>query len=378
MADTTTSSAFLSGQGIPVPVSTVEEELSRLWGPAAEREGGPDLEQPAVTRIVLANLVVADVGPFAPAIDGLLDQVVTRYPCRAFLLRRATGGDRGVAAEVSAVCHLPAPGLPQVCAERIVLTATGNALDMLPGAVRPLLETDLPMVLWWVGDPREGVALYDQLADESSRILVDLPDPTTPIDALKVALDLKRSNYVRDTAWFGVTPWRELVAQFFDPPTPETLLKQLVRVSIHAAAPTAEVPSRVSVWLAAWLAGQLGWSQSSVTRDDRGGLKAKFTGEAGDVSVKISTDVDSSLSLPQLTSVNLQTSDGHCFDLDRVEGSPHSVRSTSPAETGHGCLPRLLNAPEWDAPRRVSAALESARVDPPYRAALPHLLWMLG
>ena len=52
------SDDFLSGQGVPVDLHDVETELTRLWGPAAERAGGPVPEQPNVTRIVLANLVV--------------------------------------------------------------------------------------------------------------------------------------------------------------------------------------------------------------------------------------------------------------------------------------------------------------------------------
>ena len=55
----TLSDAFLNGQGIPVDPHEIETELTRLWGPAAERVGGPAPENPNVTRIVLANLVVA-------------------------------------------------------------------------------------------------------------------------------------------------------------------------------------------------------------------------------------------------------------------------------------------------------------------------------
>ena len=53
------SDAFLSGQGIPVALDEIEGELVRLWGPSAGRVGGPDLENPNVTRVALANLVVA-------------------------------------------------------------------------------------------------------------------------------------------------------------------------------------------------------------------------------------------------------------------------------------------------------------------------------
>ena len=57
MPDATTDS-FLEGQGIPVDLRDIETELAKLWGPAAEQVGGPELENPHVTRIVLANLVV--------------------------------------------------------------------------------------------------------------------------------------------------------------------------------------------------------------------------------------------------------------------------------------------------------------------------------
>jgi hypothetical protein len=47
-------------------------------------------------------------------------------------------------------------------------------------------------------------------------------------------------------------------------------------------------------------------------------------------------------------------------------------------ETGNSYgLPRGINAPELDAPRRIAAALESARVDVPFRKALPIAFWLL-
>ena len=75
-----TSEAFLSGQGIPVEPGQVEAELTRLWGPAAERAGGPELESPNVTRIVLANLVV-EAGPNCPeCLEATLNTVAERHP----------------------------------------------------------------------------------------------------------------------------------------------------------------------------------------------------------------------------------------------------------------------------------------------------------
>ena len=136
------------------------------------------------------------------------------------MVRCSDDTERRITAEVSAVCHLPAPGLPQVCSERIVLHAGPNAVDLIAGAVRPLLEADLPFVLWWTTDPRLNEALFRDLGDECSRLLLDLPDPGTPAAALHLGLDPAICACSRDTAWYGLTRWRELVAQFFDPTVP--------------------------------------------------------------------------------------------------------------------------------------------------------------
>src|ERR1700677_3194344 len=170
-----TTDSFLDGQGIPVDLHRIESELANLWGPAAEQIGGPDLENPHVTRIVLANLVVECLGGDCGSLGPVLETVIARFPCRAIVVRGSADPERRIEAEVSALCHLPAPGLPQVCSERIVLRSGPNAVGLVPGAVRPLLEADLPMVLWWTGDPRKHERLFRDLADDCSRLVLDFP-----------------------------------------------------------------------------------------------------------------------------------------------------------------------------------------------------------
>ncbi len=183
------STSFLEGQGIPVDLPQIETELAKLWGPAAEQIGGPEIENPHVTRIVLANLVVACLGGDCESLGPVLETVIARFPCRAIVVRGSNDPDRQIHAEVSALCHLPAPGMPQVCSERIVLRSGPKAIDLIPGAVRPLLEADLPMVLWWTGDPRQHEPLFRDLADECSRLILDLPDPVPDAGALRLGLD---------------------------------------------------------------------------------------------------------------------------------------------------------------------------------------------
>jgi len=377
MSDTT--AAFLQGQGVPVALPDVEAELTRLWGPAAERVGGPDLDQPSVTRVVLANLIVACAEGEAARIDGVLDTLASRYPCRTIVLRSTADPERRVLAEVSALCHLPAPGLPQVCSERITLGSGPSARDLVAGAVRPLLEADLPCVLWWAEAPKAGDTLVRELAGEATRVLLEPPEASDP-RALRDALDPEKYPFARDVAWYGITRWRELVAGLFDPPETREALGRIATVEVRAVAPTADHPARAAAWLAAWLAGQLGWDRPRRVSGGAGQVAATFRGPAGDVAVRLVTTADPRATIAHLTGVSLTcrgTDGDHRFQVDRPDPSGAEVRIEE-SRPGQPDQSRTLAAPEPDAAGRLAAALESTREDPPFLAALPHALWLLG
>jgi glucose-6-phosphate dehydrogenase assembly protein OpcA len=379
MADTS-SDAFLSGQGVAVDLTEIEAKLAELWGPAAERQGGPDVEKPTLTRVVLANVVVNIGSDEHELMNWILPTVEAHYPCRAIVLHRTDDPERRVRAEVSALCHLPMPGLPQVCSERIVLHAGPNAQDLIPGAVRPLLEADLPFVLWWADDPRSSKSILHDLADEANRILIQQQDPSADPEALKVGLDPTLCRYSRDVSWFGITRWRELVAQFFDPPGSDAALAGIDSVEIDVVAASAERPPRVAVWLGAWLAGQLGWTRGERRDLGSGNLDASFRGPSGAIALTIRTKRDTCCELAQITGVTLtaRLSEGHGrYRLCRCAERDDDVEIEAKMP-GVPSVPRMVKVDDFDAPRRVAAGLESAREDPPFRNALPHALWLLG
>jgi glucose-6-phosphate dehydrogenase assembly protein OpcA len=382
-----TTDSFLEGQGIPVALPEIETELAKLWGPAAEQIGGPELENPHVTRIVLANLVVVCLDGDGESLGPVLETVIAQFPCRAIVILGSKESSRRITAEVSALCHLPAPGLPQVCSERIVLRAGPNSDDLVPGAVRPLLEADLPMVLWWTGDPRAHETLFRDLADECSRTVLDLPDPGAPAAAVRLGLDRSLCPFSRDSAWFGLTRWRELIAQFFDPACLQPSLQAIESVQIVVLSPDASRSPRLAIWLAAWLAGQLEWEPDGrPTREAPnapGVLTARFRGPDRDVTVRIltRTEPERAGTSPQIMRVTIKgrrsgATESESFEIHRpVPASPVVLVE---AEACDACrLPRLIELPELDPARRISAALESSRVDLPFDRALPIALWLL-
>lgn len=384
MADAT-SDAFLQGQGIPVDLRQIEDTLLQLWGPAAEMVGGPEPKHPNVTRIVLANLVVERLAAEAESLRPVVEEVITRYPCRAIVVRGSDDAERKITAEVSALCHLPDPGLPQVCSERIVLHAGPNATGLVAGAVRPLLESDLPMVLWWTTDPKSNEALFRDLGDECTRLLLDLPDPGTSTESLKLGLDPAICPCSRDTAWFGLTRWRELVAQFFDPPCHHETLERIDSLQIEAFSPDPSAPPRLAIWLAAWLAGQLGWKRQGKPFNKPTTLgtsfRAAFLGPLGTLGVEIVTQAVPA-SLPSTPAVHAVTITARgpegveTFSLKRPSPDSPDVRIAAKAPD-YCQLPRMVRAAELDAPRRLAAALDASRLDQPFENARPIALWLL-
>ncbi len=301
--------------------------------------------------------------------------MTTRYPCRTIVLSRTDAPGRSLAAEVSALCHLPAPGLPQVCSERIVLRAGPEATGLLPGAVRPLLEAEIPFVLWWTDDPRADEALFRDLGDECSRLILDLPDPGADVAAIRLGLDPAICPYARDTSWSALTRWRELVAQFFDPPQHHETLSRLDSVRIEALASSASAPPRLAVWLAAWLAGQLHWAPRGRPERSGGHLRATFAGPSGPIAVEIATEAVAGLDFARLGGTTLTTRgpDGaETFRLRRPSAlSPEvHVEVDSP---DYCTLPRVVLAPALDpAPRQLGLGSLARRPHrPPRPAARP-------
>ncbi len=349
----------------------IETELAKLWGPAAEQIGGPELENPHVTRIVLANLVVECLGGHCESLGPVLETVIARFPCRAIVVRGSDDPERHLGAEVSALCHLPAPGLPQVCSERIVLRAGPEAMDLVPGAVRPLLEADLPHGP--LVDRRPAYASA-ALSRPGRRMLAAGPRPARPGCRSRrtgLGLDPSLCRCSRDSAWFGLARWRELVAQFFDPPCHADRLKRIESVHIEALSPDAD-PTGPDGDLAGGLAGRSARLEAArptrlippATRTSVLSARIGRPGRQRDPQDRHPAD-------PGKLARSDPTGNGRDDNPDtagnggvpaKPAGAPTRRRSSSRPMPPDSCvLPRVIDAPELDPARRIAAALESSR-----------------
>ena len=252
----------------PTPLGNVEVELDTMWREA--NASIPLSAAPALSRNSVLTLVVYTNG-LATAVQ-LIDVIHTlssQHPSRAIIVSADPGrtGD-GIEARISTYVNSETNGY----GEDILLEAETGAVKHLPGVVLPLIVSSLPSFLWWVGEPPWSSALLESLVDGSDRMIVDIGE-MSHIEASLTALEhlmLRKSARcaVSDTSWTAQSPWRDLVAQFFDISAALPYLGAIERVTIDfAAGEEGGFENSGQAYLfAGWLSSRLGWkSQQAQT-----------------------------------------------------------------------------------------------------------------
>lgn len=270
-----------TGAPVPVSVEYVEAQLNELWRDVAEAvqaKGGTH----AVTTAHVLNLVVrAESEDTANEYIGDMQLITGRHPSRVIIMNAdQTAQEMPVQAWVSIHCQLPPVGGRQVCAEQVTVQAGGESVRQLPAAVIPLLISDLPVFLWWPRNTPFDEFLFKNLADSVDRLIVDSSTFENPEGTLSKMSSRLRTNWPKiactDMNWGRLTPWRELVAQFFDGALLRPYLDRIGRVTIDCSLSQRGGVNRAqALFIAGWLASRLGWEPTEPTyqliRSENGG-----------------------------------------------------------------------------------------------------------
>jgi glucose-6-phosphate dehydrogenase assembly protein OpcA len=248
----------LTWQGSGVDMTTVERQLSRLWG-----ELITDQNMKSAVRTHVSNLVVyTDSKAEADRVSGILGQLSQRQPSRAvILLANRREQDTRVDAVTTVHCSGGGSDVP-LCYEQVLITARGRAADHLSSVVIPLLMPEIPTFLWWPGQPPFSHRSFHRLLSIANQLVIDSAAFQSPGDGLaNVARIAAGKQGVRDFQWAKLAPIREIVAQFFDAPTwvPYTEGIRSVRFEFGAGGNEPGRPTASTLLLLGWLGHQLGW-----------------------------------------------------------------------------------------------------------------------
>jgi glucose-6-phosphate dehydrogenase assembly protein OpcA len=252
-------------------IAEVEQELARIWAGqdlTTEIEGEPGRHIAARTSVM--NLVVIARRPELAERGAATIQALTgRHPSRTIVVQSADpDGPSWIDARVEAHCVLPREDAPETCAETIHLTAGGEAGRHLAAIVTPLIVHDLPVTVWWPGEPPfTSRAAYDLLSG-ADRLVIDGSswngDGLERLREMAGLLDTTRLA-ISDFALLRQSRWREAIASIFDDPDFTPYLRSLRRIAVtYATHDETGAPGSTNIvkpiYHVAWLASRLGLS----------------------------------------------------------------------------------------------------------------------
>jgi glucose-6-phosphate dehydrogenase assembly protein OpcA len=251
-------------------IEDIERELARVWSIpklTVSVDGGEERRVAARTSVM--NLVVIARRPELGERAGAEIAALTgRHPSRTLIVAPMDpDGPSWLDARVQAYCMLPHADAPETCAESIFLVVGGEAGRHLAASVAPLLVHDLPVTVWWLGDPPLGTRPADDVLALADRLVVDgstwSGNGLERLARLAAVAEEERTD-VFDFALVRQGRWREAIASAFDRPDLLTYLRAIRRVAVTyastASAPVGTTNIVKPVYHVAWLASRLGMS----------------------------------------------------------------------------------------------------------------------
>ena len=161
---------------------------------------------------------------------------------------------------------LPREEAPEICAELIYLTAGGESGRHLAAIVTPLLIHDLPVTIWWPGEPPFGTEQANDILSTADRLVVDgsswSGEGLGRLRQLASLLDTTRLA-ISDFALVRQSRWREAIASIFDLPEYLPYLRSIRRIAVaYGTHDETGGPGSTNivkpVYHVAWIASRLG------------------------------------------------------------------------------------------------------------------------
>lgn len=255
-------------------IEDIEKELSRIWAQPnlmldGDGEGtGSGGGRHIAARTSVMNLVVVARQPeVGERTAEIISRLTGRHPSRTLIVLSADpDGPPWLDARIQAHCVLPRDDAPETCAELIFLTAGGETGRHLSALIAPLLIHDLPVTVWWPGEPPLQSEPAEALLAGTDRLVVDgstwSGDGLTRLYDLAALYDRFERISVRDFALVRQSRWREAIASVFDLPEFLPYLAYIRRISVtYGTHDETGAPGTTNVvkplYHVAWLASRL-------------------------------------------------------------------------------------------------------------------------
>ena len=252
-------------------IAEIETELARIWASqdlTTDMDGQPGRHVAARTSVM--NLVVVARRPELAERGAATIQALTgRHPSRTIVIQSADpDGPSWLDARVEAHCVLPREDAPETCAETIHLICGGESGHHLAAIATPLIIHDLPVTVWWPGEPPFHTRAAKDILATADRLVVDGSTWSGDgLGKLKDLAGLQASSRlaISDFALIRQSRWREAIASIFDDPDFLPYLRSVRRIAVtygtHDETGTPGSTNLVKpIYHIGWIASRLGLS----------------------------------------------------------------------------------------------------------------------
>ncbi len=177
-----------------VRLEEIEDSLASLWKMSADNlRTGANVS----VRTSVLNLVIC-----APDIETaqhasrILRELSSTHLARVTILIIDSGENRPAAinAWVTLRCFSMISDLMRHCFEQTTVLASGAAVRSVANMIEPLLKPDLPIYLWWLGDPPgPDDPLFNGLVEMCTRVIVDSTTFFNPEQHIRTLANLSQA-----------------------------------------------------------------------------------------------------------------------------------------------------------------------------------------
>ena len=243
-------------------IARLEQELRDLWKPPE------DPAAPPLTRVCTMNLqVVAPMSKLLDRYTPVVDEVTASIPARAILASIEPDATvEEITGNATAVCSLE--GGKKICSERIILACRGNAAARAASAIEAFLVPEIPTALVWLGRVHTDDPVFEALANDAQRIILDseYTSIASVIQVVAWARNQRNAPEVADLAWTRIAVWQEMLARFFDNVESRPLASKVTRIRLtQAGEPGARIGPEAALMLG-WIGTRLGWKTSRIAQ----------------------------------------------------------------------------------------------------------------
>jgi glucose-6-phosphate dehydrogenase assembly protein OpcA len=351
-------------QGIDVSVDDVLRQLHVLRVGAAEPRSS-----------VLDVIIIASDPAEAERAAAAVETLALHHPCRAVVIVDESGS--GVSQIDATITELGGPGQGGTgpIHEQVLLRVQGPAAEHIPSLVDSLLLPDVATYLWWTGSPPLRAARFLAALEVADVLLLDSARFERPYESFgalaEVAADAVGTVF-GDFHWTRLQPWREVLAQFFNPSDRRGYLLGVGAVGIDYIGEGRGNRS-AAILLAGWLGSALGWRLKTSAAGKGGIVAAQFTSPDGHpVELALRPVAMEGFAAGEITGIRVDAvSGGQTCRVNALRDEVDNGHVMVEGEIHGSPLPRLVLAvPARGDEAMLSRLLVDARADRAYPRAL--------